>query len=226
MTTTNIKIIGMGGIGTALIDPLCRYLNYDYEQRYIISIIDGDNFEESNQTRQQFDRLGNKADITIQRLKPVFRNILFKSIPEFATPESISYLITDNDIVFMGVDNHKTRKLVSDHVLLLDDIILISGGNELTDGNVQIFIKEDGINITQPIANGYHPEILYPQDRSPDEISCGEIVESSPQIIFTNMTIAVYMLNAFYSYHQNGDIKYDEVYIDIMTGKSSPRKRT
>lgn len=223
---TSIKIIGMGGIGTALIEPLCRFLNYDKDNEYVVSIIDGDGFEIKNRTRQSFDKIGNKAQVTVERLKPVFENILLKAICEFVTPKTISHLILDGDIVLMGVDNHKTRLLVSNHCLDLENVVLISGGNELTDGNIQVFIKERGNNEKQPIANNMHPEILYPQDKRPDELSCGDVVVSSPQIIFTNLTIAVFMLNAFYGYLTNGWLPYDEICIDILSGKASTRQRT
>jgi len=50
-----IKVIGIGGIGCALLPFLARYLNYRGE-RVRITLIDGDEFQRSNADRQAFDR--------------------------------------------------------------------------------------------------------------------------------------------------------------------------
>jgi len=46
-----IKAIGIGGIGCALLPFLCRYLQYSGEKARI-TLIDGDRFERSNAARQ------------------------------------------------------------------------------------------------------------------------------------------------------------------------------
>lgn len=221
----NIKIIGAGGIGTALIFPLARYLNYSGEKNIKLTIIDGDSFEAKNQDRQTFNDYGNKAEITARSIRQDFPQLDVESCNEYVTPSSIDYLIAENDIVFLCVDNHKTRKLVSDCCCDLKNVVLISGGNKLTDGNMQIHIRKGGKNITVPVANDLHPEIENPKDRRPDEISCDEQVESAPQIIFMNLTIAVLMLNAYYAY-KNHTITYDEAYADIVSNSVRAVKRT
>ena len=48
------------------------------------------------------------------------------------------------DVVLLAVDNHRTRALVDRHLASLDNATLISGGNDETDGNVQLVRRRDG----------------------------------------------------------------------------------
>jgi len=221
-----IKVIGAGGIGTALLSPLGMYLQFNTKksERIVVTVIDGDVFESRNHERQIFHRIGNKADVTVERLQPEFPDVVFKARNEYVTQTSIEYLIEDGDIVFLCVDNHKTRSVVSSHCEDLDDVVLISGGNDFTDGNIQTHIRKGGKNLTLPIANDYHLEIKNPTDKSPDEIGCQELAEAEPQLIFANFFMASLMLNAFYAYLM-GKLNYDEVYADILTNNCRAVKR-
>jgi molybdopterin/thiamine biosynthesis adenylyltransferase len=218
-----IKVIGAGGIGTALLFPLGRYLNF-LEGKHTVTVIDGDIYEEKNRERQTFDRLGRKAEVTAERLQADFPDVVFRAKAEYVTATSCEYLLEEGDIIFMGVDNHKTRKLVSDYCELMDNVVLISGGNDYTDGNIQVHIRQDGKCLTLPIANKFHMEITEPKDRSPDQIGCSEEVKSEPQLIFANLFIAVLMLNAFYA-HLQKKLDYDEVYADVLTNSCRPVNR-
>ena len=213
-----IKVIGIGGIGGALLPVLTRYLNFAYSDSEV-TLIDGDNYESKNKERQEFDSLGNKAQVTVERIASLFDNILFLSKDEYVTDGNVYEVIREGDIVFLCVDNHNSRKLVSDRCEDLQNVTLISGGNDFTDGNVQIYIRREGENLTLPIASDFHPEIMYPEDKNPAEAGCGELAESEPQLLIANNAIASAMLSVFYAYLQ-GKVHYDEIYIDILTGNS------
>lgn len=217
----NIKVIGVGGIGTSLVQYLARYLNFS-DSKFSLILIDGDSFEPKNKERQIFDRLGNKAEVVAEMWSKQFPDLIIDSRDEYITPQSVEYLLQDGDIILMGVDNHKTRKIVSDYCKELEDVLLISGGNEYTDGNIQVQLKKDGKELTLPIANKYHKEISDPRDKSPDEIGCDQLVASDPQLVFTNLFIASLMLNALYLYLQKQGISYDEVYADVLTNSTLP----
>lgn len=213
-----IKVIGVGGIGTALLPPLTRYLNFATNPSEMeLTLIDGDRFEAKNRERQHFDNYGNKAEIVAARLRRDFEclNILVR--PEFVIPDNVYSLIGERDVIFMGVDNHASRKLISNRCDDLDNVLLISGGNFFTDGNVQVYWRRDGEDQTLPLDNEFHPEIANPRDKNPGEVGCGELAESVPQLIFTNNAIAAQMLSAFYAWSV-GKLNFDEVYVDIVTG--------
>ena len=214
-----IKVVGVGGVGIALLSTLCRYLDHQ-EEKYRITLIDGDEFEPKNSNRQAFTTSGNKAKIKSQELGTEFKNLAFRPISEFLTPENIDDLIGEGDLIMSCVDNHDTRRLLSKHCESLDDAILISGGNELTDGNVQVFIRIGGKNKTSPLTK-YHPEIENPEDKNPGELSCEERARlpESRQIIFTNMGVAWIMLSCFWLIEISELDRVGEHFFDIMLGK-------
>lgn len=228
MTTLNIKIIGIGGIGTALLPFLCRFLNYDNQRtlgrRVRLTLVDGDAFEGRNAERQDFAEMGNKARVKAEELSRTFPRLSLRAVAEYLTPQNAGELIEEGDVIFLCVDNHATRKLASEYCQNLKNVLLISGGNDLIDGNVQVYWRREGRELTQPLTR-YHLEIAQPRDKSPHELSCEELMaQAAPQLLFTNLAIASAMLNAFYSYLE-GKLKYSEVYIDIIEGKNNPVKR-
>lgn len=222
-----IKVIGSGGVGTQLLPTLSRILNFgsvEYEfDGAELEVIDGDTFEESNRPRQQFKDRGNKADITVATLENDFPNVEYRSRPVYITESNIDLLIKEGDLVFSCVDNHATRKLLTKHCEGLDNVTLVSGGNELVDGNVQIFRRVDGENYTMPLDNKFHPEILEPDDENPGdndeekEEGCIEMQESAPQLLVTNFLVAALMLEAFHHFLMD-TLDYDETFFDMKTG--------
>lgn len=218
-----IKVIGIGGIGCALVPFLARYLNYRGE-RARITLIDGDAFERRNADRQAFGTVGNKAKVKAAEMAREFHGLSFRAIPEYITADNVGQYLQSGDTIFLAVDNHATRKLVSDYCEKLAAVTLISGGNDFTDGNVQVHIREDGRDRTAPITR-FHPEIRNPSDRSPAEMSCEELMaQGAPQLLFANLAVASGMLNAYYSLSEE-KLPYGEVYLDIVEGKSNPVKR-
>ncbi len=220
-----ILIIGLGGIGGALAEPLARFLNYSDRKPEII-MIDGDRCESGNLSRQRFDvsqlRM-NKAEAWMRRLNREFTALDFSAVPHYVTPGNIRTLIYPGDTVMLCVDNHATRKLVQEHCLRLKTVTLISGGNDYTDGNVQVFRKKNGRMLSPPIT-AHHPEIAEPADRRPDEIGCDEEVESAPQLLFSNLMAASLMLNAWYSVTDDR-LEWSEAYFDLVSNRVRPLAR-
>ena len=237
--STNIKVIGLGGIGSWLVQFIAKYARFTMLQNKKISItcIDGDSYDSLNRPRQNFENLGNKARIKMLELKSEYdkyvppgytlENFQFKSIDDYVSGDNIKSLICEGDVVFLCVDNHKTRRLVSKHCKNLDDIILISGGNDITVGNIQIYQKKEGEEITSDLC-AYHPEIENPRDKAPYELSCEELQESAPQLLFTNVMVATLMCCAYYNLLTkkiNINNQIGEAYFDICTLKCDSKLR-
>jgi len=225
-----IVIIGAGGIGTIVSEFLSRYLNFsDNDDKKEIMIVDGKNYKSKNMERQliDVDALGtNKAVYSVSKLKEKYKNIEYSAFPYFLDNQNIKNIINENDYVFYCVDNHKSRQLIDKYCRKLDNITLISGGNELTDGNVQIYIKKGGDEKTVNIGK-YHPEIRQAKDKSPSEMSCEELaMEGEPQLFFMNALVAIIMCTAFYNIINN-TFKYSnsEIYIDMIEMGAIPRER-
>lgn len=214
----NFVVVGLGGIGTVFVDLFFRYIaNEEKFKDSTVTLIDGDDYEEKNIKRQSFNKYGRKADSKADELQRKYPSLKFISIPRFLNIENVSYLIPEGSTVFLCLDNHVTRKIVSDYCeTALKDVIVINGGNELTDGCVQLYIKKGGKDVT-PTITKYHDEIKYPSDKSPEEMSCEELSVSAPQVFFTNATAAVFMCNTWYSFIELKNKKVpSNVYFDIL----------
>lgn len=227
--TVNLVIVGIGGVGSALVYKIARFCQFQDEFDTTISLIDGDAYENRNATRQIFSEIGNKAEVTAAQAALQFDRVSFLPFSEFLTPENIDFYIMDGSIVFVCVDNHKTRRLLDEHASALSDIILINGGNNLTDGNVQLYIRRSGKDVTASLSQT-HPEIEQPTDKSPHEMSCEErAAESAPQLFVANDMIAVIMFQMLWNILTDEAFvlcpPYGEIYFDIVSGRTNPFPR-
>ena len=111
---------------------MCLYLSgLGAEVRVVF--IDGDDFEPRNAERMAFSQCGNKASVVRDDLEPLVGEapITLVAVEQFVTPDNISQLLREGDVVMLCVDNHATRKLVAEHCARrLEDVCLISGGND------------------------------------------------------------------------------------------------
>jgi hypothetical protein len=230
---TSIKIIGLGGVGGIVARYLAMFLaSLQVELRLVL--VDGDAFEPTNASRMFFGECGNKALVTRRDLEERFAEscLAIVAVEEYVTPDNVGRLVHDGDIVMMAVDNHATRKLVNDHCAGLEDVCLISGGNDGVEdeddgparrgtfGNVQVYHRRAGVD-ESPALTARHPEIAHPADKSPADLSCTELVASVPQILFANLAVASCMLNSFLL-HCSESLAYSEVVFDIAEGRMRP----
>jgi molybdopterin/thiamine biosynthesis adenylyltransferase len=203
---------------------LCRTLQWREGEKPKLTLIDGDAYVGKNAVRQIFSDVGNKAEEQQKLTLRDFPDLEVVAYPEYITDENAFVLINNGDIVLTGVDNHATRKLVSRRCEELRNSVLISGGNELYDGNVQVHVRVDGKNLTPPITY-LHPEIQDPEDRNPVEMSCEELAAlGSTQLLVTNLEAAVKMLVAFRMVTEfqagRGSLTFSDIYFDTRTGNS------
>lgn len=217
----NVKVIGLGGIGGALLPFLGRFLDA-HEPPARLTLIDGDEFEARNRARQAVPAYGNKATILAGELARTFDRLSVRGVPEYIGEDNVAALVEEGDYVLLTVDNHPSRRVVSDHCSRLRDVVVISGGNELYDGNVQVFTRHGGEERC-PSLTRYHPEIARAIGPLPGE-GCDMQVSSAPQLLVTNVAVASAMLNAFYACLR-GMLAYEEIYLDILAGRMNPVAR-
>ncbi|HEY7312051.1 MAG TPA: ThiF family adenylyltransferase [Gemmataceae bacterium] len=227
---SRIKVVGLGGIGCIVLQYLTVFLK-SLDRPLRLVLIDGDRFEVANNRRMIFQTVGNKAEVKaaeiVAWLGPCELSVV--AVPQYLTVESIEKLILPGDHVFLCVDNHPTRKLVSDHCARLSSVALFSGGNEGVDpprergtyGNVQVYLRRDDRDVTASLTR-FHPEIATPKGKLPSEASCVELAASTPQILFTNLAVASAMLNAFFA-HTCGRLAYQEVKLDVLDARMLPQ---
>lgn len=225
-----VKVIGLGGVGASVAQGLAQFLA-SRRSPGPLRLIDGDAYEPRNRERVLFSALENKAIVKTRDLARALEGQLpILPTPEYVTPANVRRLIVAGDCVFLCVDNHASRKLVGDRCRRLDDVVLISGGNDGieegkagTFGNVQIHVRRRGRDVTNPIAR-FHPEIARPRDRRPDQPGCAALISDAPQLLFTNLAVASAMLSTFYAWLEAG-LDYEEVYLDIAKGQVTAVKR-
>lgn len=223
-----IVILGCGGTGTWLIEILIKYLMFTNKIKETdIVLVDGDNYEMKNSTRQLFHKLGNKAEVTAERILEYFNKV--DVVKNYITIDGrkdhndsstikIDSVIKERDIIFLCVDNNKTRKEVYSYCQKMKDILIINGGNEIYDGNVQLWFKQGGVQKCL-MPEKYHKEMSKPRDKNPSDMSCQELAESgTPQLVLSNLSSALLMVN-FLRLFESGKFNPDrpEVVFDLDT---------
>ncbi|MBN2410568.1 ThiF family adenylyltransferase [candidate division KSB1 bacterium] len=233
ITLTDIKIIGLGGIG----DPVAKYMGmylYGKNTDTNLVLVDGDKYESSNKERMAFFKFGEKALVKEMELTRLYGDrVNIRALPLYVNRDNIHEIIREKDLVFLAVDNHKTRKLVNEYCKRMRDIVLISGGNDGVEkekpgtfGNVQMYWRKRGVDKTNNLT-AFHPEILDADDINPGdnrEVSCSALINSVPQLAFTNLAVASAMLNLFSSF-MIGQLKFEEVYLDVKEFKMNAISR-
>lgn len=227
---SRVKILGLGGIGCVALVYLAIFLK-SLDRGLRLVLIDGDQFEPGNAARMAFRAAGNKAEVkaaeTLALLQP--SRVAVVAVPQYVTAENVAQMIRPGDYVLLCVDNHPTRRLVSDHCQTLSDVVLISGGNDAvspphqrgTYGNVQVYVRQGGQDRTAPLTR-FHPEIAQSKGPMPDEADCAQMALSAPQVLFTNVAVASSMLNALLAY-TCGRLGYQEVQFDILEARCVPQ---
>jgi hypothetical protein len=223
-------VIGCGGVGGPVLRGLAKFLCYEEPGATIVAV-DGDVFEERNRSRQDFERNGPKAVVLVEELARRYGGRLrLQAAPYYLTPQRARRLIPERSVVFLAPDNHKTRLVGERRARKLRDVALFSGGNDGVEdgktgtyGNVQVYLRVDGIDRTHPLSH-FHPEIERPRDRLPSELGCQAQLASAPQLHFVNLTVHAMLLNAFYAWRV-GRLAYEELYFDTLTGRAVPVHR-
>lgn len=197
-------LIGAGGTGSHLIAPALAYLHaYQTNQKatWEFLVVDGDNYEYKNLERQLFDPdfVGqNKADALVS----MYSRYPLVSIPKFIGKDDLVHLLPEHSVVFIGVDNYSIRALIVEHAMTLKNIVVINAGNEKSDGSVQLWVRENGKNMTPPLTF-CHPEIQYIAIHDRSAMTCAQAAQipGGEQLILANFTAAQNMLHALWRVH-------------------------
>lgn len=135
-------------------------------------------------------------------------------------------------VIFVCVDNAKTRYELSMYAESFDNILVINGGNEKTVGQVNVYERRNGValdpNLPELFEN-IRPDI----DKRPDEMACTMIAPKHDQVALTNCAAAVKMMEFFTHWVVHGTlsdfpgrkgqtIRYNEVVLDENVFKSLP----
>ncbi len=238
VTRGRMVFIGLGGVGMYVAKTAATFLaglqRAMPNKEINLLLCDGDEFSFGNTYRMDVPEMGNKAEVLGREMLKRFDvpgfSVRWKA--EYVKPENICDIIQEGDCVLLAVDNHATRKLVSDYCCEnLNDFVIISGGNDGVDeglrgtyGNVQVHVREDGVSKTAQLTR-FHPEIKNPADKSPSEMDCLELEAAGvPQLAVVNLAVASAMLSSLMRLLMpvEGERMWDEISLDIIEGVNQP----
>jgi len=218
-----IVLVGLGGIGSQLLPSLVRYLACRPESRPLLVLVDGDAYEPGNRTRQVFPESSigaNKAEALAEAYRA---GLAVHAVADYLTEANVATVIRDGDVVLMAVDNHWTRFVVDKHLASLDEVTLISGGNDETDGNVQLVRRRNGAFIDGSLAE-IHAEIGRASEAEfAARNGCERQADERPQLVVTNLMVASAMLNCLWAVLERGSVSYSEVYLDVTMNAMTSR---
>ena len=105
-------VAGCGGLGGFIIEYLARM------GVGAITVVDGDEFSESNLNRQLLSKVSNmgvnKALTAAERIKDINPDVSVRAVPEFLTKENAASLLADADVVMDALDNVSSRHILED----------------------------------------------------------------------------------------------------------------
>ena len=218
-----IVLVGLGGIGSQLLPSLVRYLAFRSEPRPVLALVDGDAYEPANRTRQVFPESAigsNKAEALAEAYRGA---LIVQAVADYLTEDTIAAVIRDGDVVLLAVDNHWTRFVVDQHLATLDGVTLISGGNDETDGNVQLVRRRNGEFVDGSLAE-IHGEIGRATEAEfAARNGCERQAQERPQLVVTNLMVASAMLNCLWAVLELGSVSYSEVYLDVVANAMRSR---
>lgn len=110
---------------------------------------------------------------------------------------------SNTTVVFLCVDNMKTRYEVSKYMELFDNCLVINGGNEKTTGHVTLYERHNSMALDPNIYDVY-PNVTADADQRPDEIACTFIEPQHDQVAVTNNIVATVMLACFSKWVRQG----------------------
>ena len=175
-----------------------------------LNLIDGDGFSGHNALRQA-GVSGRKLVVQMNRLRNMdaftvwLNSTKLTGYDTYIKPDNMSKIIMKNygstPIIFLCVDNHKTRYEVTRWLEANGpaNFLLINGGNNKITGNVTVFERYSSRFLDPPIYKLY-PEVNETTDKRPDEVSCEEVSVENDQTVLINHMIAAVMLNYFRKY--------------------------
>lgn len=186
-------LVGLGGTGSALAEPLARLLTYHPSSSGSrLLLVDGDSYDDSNIARQIGARPGeNKAEVWSERLDAPNTH----AFPIYADGDAIRDLASEFGavVVILAVDNFKTRASViasfSEEPPL--NYLILFPGNERTQGN--LIAWRPGVD---PSPADRHPEFRDVKDEIPRVGGCHAAAVHEPQTIGANFMAAALTLAA------------------------------
>lgn len=209
MRIKSALIVGAGGIGSHLAEPLARLLAHHPNGTTTMRIVDGDVYEEKNIERQMFPKedVGSPKSATLARR--VIRALggtgvyvdaehgYINTTADAAATILRSYKTSPSDgvpLVFLCVDNDATRRIFYDAIrtdmpLAHPMLAVIDMGNSLDTSSAVTSVWKARMPLLLDPVEAYE-NLKKPGDRTPGG-GCAAQAPSTPQLMVANMQAAL-----------------------------------
>lgn len=203
----SVHLLGLGGIGSHLAEPLVRLLAHHPNGTRDVTFIDGDSYEEKNATRQLFDHrlIGNNKALATAEKMPF---VEIRSIAAFADENLLldelmaaESRATRNGVspeewtplIITAVDNMATRKMVAELLgqMMVNNFVWMDPGNEYDTAMCYTWVKYRG-KVVNASPMELFSNMRNPSDRIPG--GCSYETPSFPQLIVANATASLITL--------------------------------
>lgn len=196
---TVVVIVGGGGIGSAVLQDLARFL----PDRIPIIVMDGDVVEGKNLQRQMFSRkhLGrNKAECLAELATGAIglERVYYK--PEYLKkPEQLHEMTKEfATIVLIGaVDNHPARRVMEKFVASFSGsgekarVYYVDCANEVNRGEV-VAVLATPEGLFGSFRSTFDPSVLTDNSADPTQVSCTHMLDDgNMQVLYTNRKAAI-----------------------------------
>lgn len=202
-----LVFVGLGGIGSWLVEPLIRYFNRD---ALSVVLVDGDHVETKNLARQSFSTnevREYKTEGLRRRLTTLFPNAQIVARFFYVEESNVAEVIQEGDAVFVCPDNHRARNTISKEAVGKSNITVFTAGNELYDGSCHVYVKKDGVELTHDFMHR-HPEA---QDGPERAEGCDELIDMGEvQLITVNFMMASMVFMAVHQVYCYGNFRDKE----------------
>lgn len=189
---SNVILVGLGGTGSALADPLARLLAFHPNAGRMtrLELWDGDSYDDANVARQVGCVPGEKkAQVWGERLRPFVQTTIEPGY--IKSPDDWKHA----DILILAVDNWATRRAV---LAAPPRGLVILPGNDEHIGTCNFYHRGSlasmvvgGIEID---GLGTPPDLPTVEDEIPREGGCQAKAVSEPQTITANLTAATLVM--------------------------------
>jgi hypothetical protein len=239
--SNNITWIGLGGTSHGPLTLALHIANKHPDITFVL--VDGKDYRPSQADHEFFLKNGPKPIVQALLLESTYPTIKTIPIKKFVarttTNRTISAhdLIKDGDYVLLGVDNHETRRLISDHAQTLKDTTIISGAIDGDDVHVWVHLRRNGTDITRPPLQRY-PDINAAPKELPQGMlrraGCLETTttddEGRPNY-FALITATTLMLNALSliltldATGQANEFPYDDAWFNVRNATAATTRK-
>ncbi len=209
MKFSSCHVVGAGGTGSILLEPLVRLLSYHKNGTKNFVVYDGDSFEDRNGVRQLFDPIfigENKATAAAKRLEAICN---ISAVPEFVRRWEFKRYVEDYALnqadsaraalVILTVDSESARHEVIKDLDELDpylDFACVLPGNDFHTATCLWYSRvKDKIRPVHP----FDVATNYAQPGDQPRGSCGYQAVTSPQLVNANFASALMTMEVVYA---------------------------